>query len=1192
MPKACQNCGKQDRLAACRACGKAQYCSVDCQKTDWKFHKEHCKIGLVPSREPSVVLPKPESIPIPEIKPSSPIPLPKDEIHTTAVRIVKKLAKLHKKQMQAAVDKSKQEIFNLLKKQNFDKRKEDAIAKHISHGMMQAVNRAAQMLDGKTILSEYLVELVRLFDFKEREGTQEIATEILDETFNDVFNNTIASKIPAATPDPLEVIPQTASAIELIRIGVRNNARIKAGILYPSIPNDSRTHYMPINGEVKEFTSEEYNDIQHKARQDLVDEAFISYTESKSRFVTAWTKMYAASTINVKKVKSKSMQDGNENVVVAEENLERARKDLADATITLTLKKGDIAPLEEEAQQAEKEGLTLKGTKKARYDDLTDEIEVLEKSISKFKTEVSVLEGLLKKIRPELDSDIEELVAPGLGPALRKAEFSNFIWSLPIIFALIFASVGGAIHLSSFMGRSGINSTTETRLLNKSFSNTFAHAAEYEAGRLNDDQFARLIVNSSYAYINETQASESAEMIPYAEQWTPAIRQFVLDYAGPEKKTELWGLGMQKNLLLTALNDPTTPLAKDINKMVKLSLVRDFAFQDLAGINLEKFEKSAHARGFNITEQAWLQNKTALVTVVNSTTTQPTAELLTTAGRDQLVKLAQSNLDSLWPAPVVTKENVYAEDQRFWELNRLLTQKKDELKPLLKWRDILMRSQGKSWEDTLLFWNKYKVIAAELDLFQEILNTLLDSINDIVEFTDPIATAFDRFAEQRDPEFPKSYVVPSEAYFLRKLKLMKEFAQSPSYWALHMHDIPDTHQLVIEELEKLKVKMLELATKIPLGNADPEELRNLVKTFRKNVQEEIIQLRKYKKEMENQYENVGMLTLLFTQCTNVVALAFDNVGQTAIGPPAFLAGSILDILFAFKLTGWKTDITRPTLQILGASLFGAFRLLTYGYVGLGIVELLRWTEDFGAGWLYTGIETMKPLGFQMQFYRHTVRLLAAGAITTAQFKRGTVAALAHTFGLLGIARLDNGIETYHTNSRGLQFQTKFRAVGFLGLFLLSQAAFGGMFPTYSRYMLKQNLEKSVGLINNETSFDSFRQLTKDKGFPELGMQITTEALFEKNNAFSENFAKKLIAVRNKSRELLDVWNATLLNNVSRTRYLENNNTVRSREDIENDLKEINALFTEVQEIQELPEEEQEGLRKTVRLLLPTGNEPQ
>jgi hypothetical protein len=41
--KACDVCGKEGELHKCGGCGRTRYCGKDCQKSDWKNHKEICK---------------------------------------------------------------------------------------------------------------------------------------------------------------------------------------------------------------------------------------------------------------------------------------------------------------------------------------------------------------------------------------------------------------------------------------------------------------------------------------------------------------------------------------------------------------------------------------------------------------------------------------------------------------------------------------------------------------------------------------------------------------------------------------------------------------------------------------------------------------------------------------------------------------------------------------------------------------------------------------------------------------------------------------------------------------------------------------------------------------------------------------------------------------------------------------------
>lgn len=40
--KSCNKCGKMINLKLCSRCRSVFYCSVDCQRSDWKLHKKNC----------------------------------------------------------------------------------------------------------------------------------------------------------------------------------------------------------------------------------------------------------------------------------------------------------------------------------------------------------------------------------------------------------------------------------------------------------------------------------------------------------------------------------------------------------------------------------------------------------------------------------------------------------------------------------------------------------------------------------------------------------------------------------------------------------------------------------------------------------------------------------------------------------------------------------------------------------------------------------------------------------------------------------------------------------------------------------------------------------------------------------------------------------------------------------------------
>ncbi|KAL5005218.1 hypothetical protein ScPMuIL_018674 [Solemya velum] len=55
LAKTCKFCGGGDSLKQCGGCGRVSYCSVHCQKTDWKSHKPECKKSTAKARVDPVV---------------------------------------------------------------------------------------------------------------------------------------------------------------------------------------------------------------------------------------------------------------------------------------------------------------------------------------------------------------------------------------------------------------------------------------------------------------------------------------------------------------------------------------------------------------------------------------------------------------------------------------------------------------------------------------------------------------------------------------------------------------------------------------------------------------------------------------------------------------------------------------------------------------------------------------------------------------------------------------------------------------------------------------------------------------------------------------------------------------------------------------------------------------------------------
>jgi hypothetical protein len=50
VPPLCDGCGQEKESNFCEECGLVRYCDVECQKYDWGFHKEVCKVVRTVSR--------------------------------------------------------------------------------------------------------------------------------------------------------------------------------------------------------------------------------------------------------------------------------------------------------------------------------------------------------------------------------------------------------------------------------------------------------------------------------------------------------------------------------------------------------------------------------------------------------------------------------------------------------------------------------------------------------------------------------------------------------------------------------------------------------------------------------------------------------------------------------------------------------------------------------------------------------------------------------------------------------------------------------------------------------------------------------------------------------------------------------------------------------------------------------------
>jgi hypothetical protein len=75
------------KVRACAGCHRIAYCSVKCQKLDWKVHKAYCR-GVQALSPPSVnplSAPKPVCVPVSSVEPSIPLAVNRQNIPWEAV---------------------------------------------------------------------------------------------------------------------------------------------------------------------------------------------------------------------------------------------------------------------------------------------------------------------------------------------------------------------------------------------------------------------------------------------------------------------------------------------------------------------------------------------------------------------------------------------------------------------------------------------------------------------------------------------------------------------------------------------------------------------------------------------------------------------------------------------------------------------------------------------------------------------------------------------------------------------------------------------------------------------------------------------------------------------------------------------------------------------------------------------------
>lgn len=327
MPQ-CQNCGKSEKLSKCSGCGKSHYCSSECQKTDWTIHREYCIGKNEPRGSQSTVFDftEPETpFVVPERKGGIPDvrPTPKSTPQQTTERLqnknfVKVLNKVCKTANKEAVKKNEEVklmVTALIVNSTRSQSEKEKIIKTLAKGE----KKVGDILSDKKMneqqkedaIVHVLLNNLRALGYKEEHLTEsKEKTRQANEIFQQVMQQDILDTAKLVSGpiihnvNDYEVVSDDAPREEKTRILIRNAVRYHAE-KYHSDAIDDRQRYAIIDGKIEEVSTDTFNQINKKIRENITDNAFIPYQTLKE----SWK---SAGYVGVRPQKEDSLPPGSE----------------------------------------------------------------------------------------------------------------------------------------------------------------------------------------------------------------------------------------------------------------------------------------------------------------------------------------------------------------------------------------------------------------------------------------------------------------------------------------------------------------------------------------------------------------------------------------------------------------------------------------------------------------------------------------------------------------------------------------------------------------------------------------------------------------------------------------------------------------------------------------------------------------
>lgn len=1092
MSKACQNCGKQDRLAACRACGKAQYCSVECQKTDWKFHKEHCKIGLV-TKPPSDVLPKAPEVVSPTASKDQPIPATKPFVIPRATkpskfaseRLVRDVLKLHISKCKTKTNTLKQLIMARILEQGHSAAKQNLLLAHLdkTNTLVDALTMKSAK---KEDLNQFLMQYAKLLgvSLKPRSPSDDDAVEIIKmDTIETIHQEFLDSPSP-----PFKNVPSAPASKDF---------RKRVESLCPDIPLDGRKHFVSSYPDLISVSATEFNAVQNNEREMLINEAFQTYSQAKEKLVKYWGRKNS----NVGMLGHNPVHSTRGTTNRKAEDLDKRLEELRAKKVALEL---DLVPLKSELKKLEDKPGDLDDAETDQFNDLglnvlakQRELDTVIRDITALTAEMPVLENMVSEnLFPGF---VEIAEASGIG---RKAAFIPFIVALFLFvagYAFISDTMKPPVLPPSIQKSVYVSHFSDLQLVNKTYTENKIKYEEYQMQKM--DILASTI-EQKHARLNQLYEDAGLnDMILQEMVWKRINRQRKVRLAqmrgepipeGPTKQGITADFLTKPEYRRRLLDLLQAAVSIEFSKFQDTALYQ-FSPEDAAdifasyGMDLEEREAKNLAL-----EYAQTIGKTAASPVANKMQTTGQVALMPVLGA-QLNKFVNSN----------HFRNVETHRKMLYQLERILERKEEDIIKIWKFGQEITDEIGVAAKKLIADYTAFtKTHASALD-YGIFIEALLQSIDDVLPYGDLMQNALDlEMLGGTEPTFFTMENAKNPAKHKQYISAYKKIYLSPRFANFYSYKWTNEGVEVLRALESLK--LLQDATKakfrVPLPELGSPEFEAISLELRQNVVKNLQAYRQYSEKILQKYEGSTKRSELEAETYSaiyVLTVAFDTVAQTSAGSWTMGISAILDTIAITAGLGTllqmkdKIGSVEAYTKLIAIGFITAFRLITSGYATYGVYHLLETLFYMSKTSSYVMNGVLGVAGV-------TAASFLAGLPTTKDFLDFVGVHIFSTSQALKERIVDVSLLARRLNQG--------RAVGFCLLLLAAQAETGGFLPSYTRRIAIEQLTTVHETVADFPDYDNITKTLDVVGLKQLLPALKHRQILESQSEMGRDMA--------------------------------------------------------------------------------------